>query len=54
MAKDLRSYISYLKENTPAELVSVSRPVDSKWEVTALIRALRARCKFPAVLFEKI
>lgn len=54
MAKDLRSYIKYLEDNLPGELVRVKKPVDPSWEVSAFVCRLQAEDRYPAVLFENV
>src|SRR3990172_5683065 len=52
MPKDLRSYLKYVEEKLPGELVRIKKPVDPSWEVSAVIRKFQDENKFPAVLFE--
>jgi 2,5-furandicarboxylate decarboxylase 1 len=54
MAKDLRSFLAQVEKNLPSELRHVSRPVDSVFELTAVLRRLQAENRYPAVLFHKI
>ncbi len=52
MSKDLGSFLSFLKENYPSELQTVSRPVrPTQYEVTAILENLTQEERFPAVLF---
>ena len=52
MAKDLRTFLEYLRHHHPEEIVSIGRSVDPSWEISAVVRKLQAENKFPAVLFE--
>jgi 2,5-furandicarboxylate decarboxylase 1 len=54
MAKDLRTFLSRLKERVPEELVQVSRPVAANFELTGILRRLQADSRYPAVIFEQI
>lgn len=54
MSKDLRTYLEYLENNHPQEIVRVKREVDPSWEISAVIRRLQAEERYPAVLFEKV
>src|SRR3954465_7179323 len=53
--KDLRSFLRYLEEHHPDELIRVrKKEVDPTWEVPAVIRRFQEDNKFPAVLFERV
>lgn len=52
--KDLRSFIRELEENSPREFVRVTKEVDPKYEISAVIKKLDLAGKHPLVLFEKI
>jgi 2,5-furandicarboxylate decarboxylase 1 len=54
MPKDLRSFLQRLQERAPDELVRVEREVDPVYEIAAVVRALQAERRYPAVLFEKV
>ena len=52
--QDLQSFIRYLEENYPDEVLRVSREVDPIFEATAILWALENERRFPAVIFENI
>jgi 2,5-furandicarboxylate decarboxylase 1 len=52
--RDLRSFISECEEKLPHEFVRVSREVDPKHEITAIIKKLDLMGKHPLVVFEKV
>src|SRR3954465_15262700 len=53
--KDLRSFLRYLEEHHPSELIRISKKeVDPTWEVPAVIRRFQEDNRFPAVLFERV
>ncbi len=54
MASDLRSYISQLEEVLPQQYVVIEKEIDSRFEITALLRRLEKADKFPSVLFENV
>ena len=54
MTKDLRTFLSHLKERAPEELESVSRAVGADFELTGILRRLQAENRYPAVVFEQI
>lgn len=54
MAKDLRTFIAYLDERYPKEIVRVSRPVDPAWEIAAVVRKFQQENRFPTLLFENV
>lgn len=54
MAKDLRSFISRLKQFAPDQLVTVDKSIDSKFEITGLLQHMEDQKKFPAVLFSNV
>lgn len=54
MSLHLRGFLNLLRERCPQEIVTVGRPVSpAEFEVTALLKHLENRGRFPAVLFEK-
>jgi UbiD family decarboxylase len=49
----LRSFLEKLERNHPEQMIRVSRPVDpARYEVTAVLKHLENRGKFPLVRFE--
>src|SRR3954451_24441182 len=53
--KDLRSFLRYLEENHPDELIRVrKKEVDPTWEVPAVIRRFQEDNKFPADLSDRL
>ena len=54
MPKDLRTFISDLAEQMPADLVQVEEEIDpSKFEASALLQNLENAGKFPCVLWQR-
>jgi 2,5-furandicarboxylate decarboxylase 1 len=54
MPKSLRTFLDDVKREIPEELVTVSAVVDpAHYDVTAIIKHLGARKKFPIIVFEK-
>jgi UbiD family decarboxylase len=54
MAKNLRTYLADIEREIPADLVRVTRQVDpGRYDVTAIVKQLGARKKFPILLFER-
>lgn len=52
--RDLREFIAACEKKLPREFVRVTREVDAKYEITALVRKLDLLGKRPLVLFEKV
>ena len=52
--KDMRSFMKECEKDLPREFVRVTREVDPKYEITALIKKLDLMGKYPIVLFEKV
>lgn len=52
--KDLRTFISECEKTLPGEFVRVSKEVDPKYEITAVVKKLDLLGKHPLVLFEKV
>ena len=52
--KDLRNFISECEKKLPKEFVRVSKEVDPKFEITAVIKKLDLMGKHPLVFFEKV
>jgi len=53
MAKDLRTYLSWLEEKHPEYLVKISKPIKVEHDITALQRKLHAMKKYPVLLIER-
>ncbi|MBI5443718.1 MAG: UbiD family decarboxylase [Deltaproteobacteria bacterium] len=53
-ARDLRYYLSETERQLPGHLVRVEKEIDSRFEVSALIRNLESDGKLPALLFENV
>jgi UbiD family decarboxylase len=54
LMKDLRSLIAEYEMNLPDEFVRVTREVDSKYEISAIIKKLDLMGKHPMVYFENV
>jgi 2,5-furandicarboxylate decarboxylase 1 len=52
--KDLRGFIQECEKNLPGEFVRVTREVDPKYEISAVIKKLDLAGKHPLVFFEKV
>jgi len=52
--RDLRTYLELLKDEAPDQLVTVSEPVDWKYEITSYVMEMERRQTNPAVLFEDV
>src|SRR5581483_10909328 len=52
--QDLQSFLRYLEENYPDEVLRVSREVDPIFEATAILWRLENERRFPTVIFENI
>lgn len=54
MPKDLRSFLAQVEAMMPEDFVRIRRPVDPKFEVTAVQQHLENDNRFPLVLFEQV
>jgi len=52
--QDLQSFLRYLEENYPDEVLRISREVDPVFEATAILWALENQRRYPVVIFENI
>jgi len=52
--KDMRMFISALEKESPNQVVRVTKEIDPKYEVSALIRKLADAGKNPILIFEKV
>ena len=54
MAQDLRSYLDLVKRRKPGDFEIVSKPVDPRFEITALVVKLEREAKRrPVLLFDE-
>ena len=51
--KDLRSFMNDLRQRHPEELLTISRPINAKFDVTAFQVKLERMGKFPVILCEQ-
>lgn len=54
MPKDLRHFLGELEKRMPEEYLRVERPVDPKFELSAVLRKLQDENRYPAVWFSKV
>ncbi len=54
MAKDLRSFLSYLETHMAESLSYVDREVDPRFEAVGILSKLEGDGRYPAVIFRKI
>ncbi len=52
--KDLREFLIECEERLPKEFIKISREVDYKYEISAIIKKLDLMGKHPLVFFEKV
>ncbi|HET8528745.1 MAG TPA: UbiD family decarboxylase, partial [Gaiellaceae bacterium] len=52
--QDLQSFLRYLEDNYPEEVLRISREVDPVFEATAILWALENERRYPVVIFENI
>lgn len=52
--RDLRIYLELLKEEAPEQFVTVSEPIDWKYDVTSYVVDMERRQTNPAVLFKEV
>src|SRR3972149_3394073 len=52
--KDLRGFIQECEKKLPREFVRVSKEVDPKYEISAVIKKLDLAGKHPLVIFKKV
>jgi 2,5-furandicarboxylate decarboxylase 1 len=53
-ATDLRSFIETVKRDSPDEVLTISREVDPRFEITALAVKLEQERRFPILIFENV
>lgn len=51
---DLRSFIEKVRQEFPDELLTISKEVDPRFEITALVAKLEQERRFPILFFEKV
>ena len=54
MAIDLRSFIDFLDKSAPEEIVRVKREIDTRWEISSLMRNLQRQGRNPVIIFENV
>src|SRR3989304_7312096 len=54
MAQDLRSFIEKVRQESPEEVLTISKEVDPRFEITALVVKLEQERRFPILVFEKV
>lgn len=52
--KDLRYYLKYLEEHAPEQLLRVKKEVDTRFEITGIVRKLAEEERYPVILCEKV
>ena len=51
---ELRSFIDRIRRESPEEFLTISREVDPRFEITALVVKLEQERRFPILFFEKV
>ena len=51
---ELRSFIENIRRDHPEEVLTISREVDPRFEITALVVKLEQERRFPILIFEKV
>jgi len=51
---ELRSFIEDIRRNHPEEVLTISREVDPRFEITALVVKLEQERRFPILIFENV
>jgi len=51
---DLRSFIEKVRQEFPDEVLTISKEVDPRFEITALVAKLEQERRFPILVFEKV
>jgi 2,5-furandicarboxylate decarboxylase 1 len=54
MMQDLRSFIAACEKRLPREFVRITKEVDSKYEITAIVKKVDLLGKSPMILFENV
>jgi 2,5-furandicarboxylate decarboxylase 1 len=51
---DLRGYLEFVKREVPEEIQFVNKPVDPKFELSAVIAKLESLNRYPALVFNRV
>src|SRR5262245_27361953 len=51
---DLRSFIEKVREESPEDVLTISKEVDPRFEITALVAKLEQEKRFPILIFENV
>ncbi|MEK7229927.1 MAG: UbiD family decarboxylase, partial [Candidatus Binatota bacterium] len=54
MSQDLRSFIEKVRQESPEEILTISKEVDPRFEITALVVKLEQERRFPIMVFENV
>ncbi|MFQ5853477.1 MAG: UbiD family decarboxylase domain-containing protein, partial [Candidatus Binatia bacterium] len=54
MAKDLRTFLTYLEEHLPESLLFVDTEIDPRFEAAGILSKLEQEGRYPAIVFRKI
>src|SRR3990172_10139041 len=54
MYKDLRSFIEKVRQESREEVLTISKEVDPRFEITALVVKLEQERRFPVLVFENV
>jgi len=54
MSQDLRSFIEKVRQESPEEVLTISKEVDPRFEITALVVKLEQERRFPIMVFENV
>src|SRR5262245_49546049 len=51
---DLRSFIEKIRQEFPDDVLTISKEVDPRFEITALVAKLEQERRFPVLIFENV
>jgi len=51
---DLRSFLENVRQQSPEEILTITKEVDARFEITALVAKLEQEKRFPVLLFENV
>ena len=51
---DLRSFIEKVRQEFPEDVLTISKEVDPRFEITALVVKLEQERRFPILIFENV
>ena len=54
MSQDLRSFIEKVRQESPEDVLTISKEVDPRFEITALVVKLEQERRFPIMVFENV